>query len=46
MNQLEEPWKDIWAINLKNFFEKTNSFTKVTLRSQNSDLQLLQFDIQ
>ena len=25
--------------------EKTNSFTKVTSPSQNSDLQLLQFDI-
>ena len=45
MSQSGKLWKDIWVIDLKMSFEKTNSFTKVKWSFQNSDLKLLQFDI-
>ena len=45
MNDSEETWKGISMIALKMSFEKTNIFTKVMRLFQNSDLQLLQFDI-
>ena len=41
----ENLWKYIWTIAGKTYFTNVISFTKFTWISQNSDLQLLQFDI-
>ena len=46
MNDSEELWKIFRTIDVKIYIEKINSFNKVTWLFQNSDLQLLQFDIQ